>query len=634
MSEHKYKMSLTLNVLNHLGINLYSNVPAVLSEVVANSWDADASEVNIEIKDGLITITDDGDGMDENDINRKYLAVGYKKRDDIKITKKYKRNVMGRKGIGKLSLFSIADTIEIHTVKAGNRCGFKMDGKEIERKIEQNKVTPYYPEPIKESDIKQSNNGTTIILTDLKKSIPNLKTYLRKRLARRFSIIGSDTFEVKINGEPIKITDRDYFHKMRYLWHFGEEGDKYIELCKLDKAEFAERIDGTVEIEGGTQESVSGWIGTVKKSGDLTDKEGDENLNKIIIMVRGKLAQEDILEDFREGGLYTKYLLGEIHADFLDQDDKRDIATSNRQEIIKDDPRYLALRKWVNSALKIVEKKWLERQKKQGVIDARKILAIAKWLDKMRGDKKRNAEALLGKIGQLALDDNQRMELYKYSVLAFENLMHKDRLSVLENLTSENIEEVTRIFADLADLEASHYYQIVNDRLQVIETLDKMVEENVYEKLIRDYLPEEFWLLDPSWERAKDSLYVEQKVTTAFDEINEELDDDERNGRIDIRYKKMAGQHVIIELKRPSVKSDTLELLTQVSKYKTALQKQLDLIGAGDDTIEVVCIVGKKLRQWTTNQREQRESKDMLNSAGVRVVLYRALIKDALKKLQ
>ena len=87
MDNHKYKMSLTLNVLNHLGINLYSNVPAVLSEVVANSWDADASEVNIKIKDGSITITDDGDGMDENDINKKYLAVGYKKRDDIKITK-------------------------------------------------------------------------------------------------------------------------------------------------------------------------------------------------------------------------------------------------------------------------------------------------------------------------------------------------------------------------------------------------------------------------------------------------------------------------------------------------------------------------------------------------------------------
>ena len=36
MPEHKYTMKMNLNVLNHLGIKLYSNVPAVLSEAVAN----------------------------------------------------------------------------------------------------------------------------------------------------------------------------------------------------------------------------------------------------------------------------------------------------------------------------------------------------------------------------------------------------------------------------------------------------------------------------------------------------------------------------------------------------------------------------------------------------------------------
>ena len=46
----EYTMTITLNVLNNLGINLYSSVPAVLSEVVANSWDADATKVDIEYK--------------------------------------------------------------------------------------------------------------------------------------------------------------------------------------------------------------------------------------------------------------------------------------------------------------------------------------------------------------------------------------------------------------------------------------------------------------------------------------------------------------------------------------------------------------------------------------------------------
>ena len=81
VEEPKYKMTISLNALNHLGINLYSNVPAVLSEVVANSWDADAHNVDITIQDDKIIITDDGYGMTVKDMNDKYLNVGYEKRE-------------------------------------------------------------------------------------------------------------------------------------------------------------------------------------------------------------------------------------------------------------------------------------------------------------------------------------------------------------------------------------------------------------------------------------------------------------------------------------------------------------------------------------------------------------------------
>ena len=44
MGGNKFKLTLDYNVINHLGINLYSNIPAVISEAVANAWDADATE--------------------------------------------------------------------------------------------------------------------------------------------------------------------------------------------------------------------------------------------------------------------------------------------------------------------------------------------------------------------------------------------------------------------------------------------------------------------------------------------------------------------------------------------------------------------------------------------------------------
>lgn len=80
--DNKFIMSLSLNVLNHLGINLYSNIPAVLSEIVANSWDADATRVDITISDDEIVIKDDGCGMSAEDINNKFLLLDIKKENN------------------------------------------------------------------------------------------------------------------------------------------------------------------------------------------------------------------------------------------------------------------------------------------------------------------------------------------------------------------------------------------------------------------------------------------------------------------------------------------------------------------------------------------------------------------------
>ena len=57
-------MTVDLSVLDSLGINLYSNAAAVLSELVANAYDADATKVDITWEQGeRVTVGDDGCGM-------------------------------------------------------------------------------------------------------------------------------------------------------------------------------------------------------------------------------------------------------------------------------------------------------------------------------------------------------------------------------------------------------------------------------------------------------------------------------------------------------------------------------------------------------------------------------------------
>lgn len=44
MNTSTYEMTIDLNILKHLGINLHSSIAAVPTELVASAWDANASD--------------------------------------------------------------------------------------------------------------------------------------------------------------------------------------------------------------------------------------------------------------------------------------------------------------------------------------------------------------------------------------------------------------------------------------------------------------------------------------------------------------------------------------------------------------------------------------------------------------
>lgn len=632
MSSNSYKMTLSLNLLNHLGINLYSNVPAVLSEVVANSWDADAEFVTIQISNSEIIITDDGNGMTKDDINNRYLAVGYQRRNvpDGRITPKHQRQVMGRKGIGKLSLFSVARDITIYTVKDGENNGFQMLLSDIEAKIQQQEAT-YFPTELTEfpDDLTE---GTRIILKDLKKRQHQTAPALRKQLARRFSIIGENYhFALSINGAPVTITDRDYFSKIQFLWTYRLDDDFIKHFTTQEKIQLRPNTITWMNDDGSPGEgTITGWIGTVKLSGSLKDEK--ENLNKIVVIVRGKMAQENILDVFNEGGLYSKYVVGELHADFLDLDDSDDIANSSRQQFIEGDPRFTALQDFVQQELKHIQTQWTELRKEEGTNIALQIDAIRDWFQKLGSDNQKRAKSLFGKINQLTIDKPEdRKNLFKYAVLAFEHLSYKSNLDALEKITPDNFELITSIFLRLDDIEASLYHQIVHGRLEVIDTLENKVSNNELEKVVQHYIADHLWLLDPSWERATDSKFVEQ---TIFKEFNQAMQDpnsftnEEKNARYDIKFSKTSGTHVIIELKKPDRIMKIGELIDQGEKYKNILKKLLMTHNIYNPIIEVVFLVGKPLKGWEDNAKRDGNIRT-LQAEQMRVLLYKELLDNA-----
>ena len=637
MTKRPLRMTISLNALEHLGINLYSSIPAVLSEIVANSWDADAETVGVTLDgtSGIIVIEDDGLGMDRDAVIDRFLTVGFRRRDELGETTPKGRRPMGRKGIGKLSIFSIANVAEVYTVANGDRTAFRMDRSKIEAAIEGKGEADYEPEEL-DSWPEGFDKGTRIVLSNISKSLKGMTVEgLRRRVARQFSVIGpANKFSVTVNSSKIQPEDRGYHQFLQYIWTYGDQ-TPFLKLCKNLEREAVDR-HASVQVrlsEAGL--SLHGWIGTVKRPEHLKDEEGD-NLNRLAVFMRGKMAQEDILDGFGQKEIYADYVVGELHCEELDVDGKKDIATSSRQSLKEDDPRFEALRDIVLSELRHIAGVWSDWRRSDGAKIAAKVPAVSEWLSELQGDTKKKAERWIGRLNTIRSEDRDKRELLKASILAFESYRRKESLDTLENLSDSNLDGILEVFSDIDDLELSYYGQIVKMRLQVIRTLQEKLEKNDKELVLRDYIFDHLWLLDPSWERARGTGTVEKNVAkflkqdTANLESNTLLSDEERKGRIDIGYRTVSGKHVIVELKRASVAVPVDRLVAQVRKYRDGTRKILSTTDYAEWPIEIICVLGKKPPEWDdvdgTGPQGVIES---LKTVNARIVFYDQLLTSA-----
>ncbi|MDG6828696.1 ATP-binding protein [Glaesserella parasuis] len=108
-------MKISHNIVEHLGLKLYQNKPTnVIAELVSNAWDANATELKIDIVNDetnkFISVNDNGCGMDIDVLKNTYLVIGKSKYNTLEeqreISKNTQRKPMGRKGIGKLASLS------------------------------------------------------------------------------------------------------------------------------------------------------------------------------------------------------------------------------------------------------------------------------------------------------------------------------------------------------------------------------------------------------------------------------------------------------------------------------------------------------------------------------------------------
>lgn len=621
-----YKMTVDLNVIKHLGVGLYNSNPAVIAEAVANSWDADATRVDIDISDDgtSITIEDNGHGMSRDQVNDRFLHIGYERRRSQGEKTEGGRLAMGRKGIGKLSLFAIADDIYIYTRRADKDVeAFRLNSDQIREQITTENST-YHPEALPANWDSSNDSGTKIILRRLKKDPSSSGKFLRERLARRFSIIGdSSNFHVYVNKDEISVSDRGYLKYLEYVWHLGKIGSYAANKTNASKK---------IPIES---EAIEGWVGTVGKPSQLKEQSNPhgQSANGIVVMVRGRVAHENILDTIGEAGLYAQYVVGELHADYLDPEDgsiEDDLITSSRQLLREDDPRILELRENIRLILKEVEGDWTSFRNEAGVEEARSLKSINEWFDSLDKDSKSQATKLFGKINSIRFKDDsdeERANLFRYGVIAFEKMRAQKSLSNLEEVDTNDVQGFLRAFQEVDEVEAALYHETVRGRIEIIKNYKRLVDQNALEKVLQEELFKHLWLLDPSWDRATGMSEKEITVSSYLKTDKGVLDKEIENSRMDIVYRHFGGTHAVIEMKRPSVvKKNVFDLLSQIDKYRTGLKAHLNRkYQIRNPFIRTIIIIEEEPSSWV-DPDVRSEQLSLLHQYDAEIITYKSLL--------
>lgn len=215
-------------MLDHIGVSMYSKFPKAIAELVVNGYDADATYVTVNIKrapkrkrgastpdmfdsniENIITIEDNGEGMNEQDIREGYMFLGSGQKRIVKRTPLLHRLPIGNKGIGKLAGFGIAKRIEVKTIKDGTGYEFVLDRDSFENSEKMGKLKESILErvPIQLStfDAKGQANGTKVTLKHPRPEIGKIDSgKLMEHLAHELPL-GKD-FKVMVDGSQCKPT--------------------------------------------------------------------------------------------------------------------------------------------------------------------------------------------------------------------------------------------------------------------------------------------------------------------------------------------------------------------------------------------------------------------------------------------
>lgn len=464
-----FEFEFSLEILNHLGRGLYRSFATVIAEAVSNSWDAEATKVKITINKKGLVVEDNGKGMDSNDFKTKFLKVGYSRRLDE--ANKSKRNVIGRKGIGKLAMLSISEMVTIISKKRGQKItGGKINNPELDKRIKQD--GRYSLENLSYLDKRKlfrkgKDSGTKIIFEDIKINL-NSEEIIRKYLATQFNFIFSlkknDSFEIIVNGRKISQKDlKELDENTQFIWFLGK--DDPIRRKRYINLDMHKIIDDTYFKFKGKNIEIRGFIASVKLPVHLLLRgSGGDFKASINLFCNGRLRQENLFQEITSKRIAEEYLYGEIHVDGF-EDEEIDRFTSSREGIIKDDPLYQAFLKELRKIQTVILADWspwrTEFKDEGDIEDGLK----PKYEKRLEDSKNWREKDFINKINEGVNDQSTKNSLKeKLKSLSYKNTLVYQDLFILENIFREYIK--------LKKINEGDFDRLNKDEKEIIEDME------------------------------------------------------------------------------------------------------------------------------------------------------------------
>ena len=590
------------NTIEHLGISLYSKLPSVISELVSNSWDADASEVVIDfINDGKnksIHYCDNGLGMSFDELNDKYLKIGRNRRTDDGVEETPSgRKVIGKKGLGKLSVFGICNEVEIRTVKDGIENRFLMN---IEA-IKKSQSDSYEPKIIVKNKPVSDGGGTEIWLREIKRKSDFVISDIALGLSKKFLIFDRIKTTLKYNGtSDIEVTNELKFSnfKTEFEWSFPDES--------LGGSEYE------------YWNSVRGKIITLETPIKDTEMKG------IYLTSRGKIVNNAGFYGLRDTDQFHTYVTGYLEVDFID-DQSDDLISTDRHSLNWEHDVTKDLQDYLQKIIKKVGSEWKKKraEKKLSKVQNATGLNVVEWEESLPGFERDLAKKIIDPILENpALTISESGEIIEGVVSKFENKTYKEYADQIASTVSpEDIPKFLGLLSDWKTIETKQISDLAISRIEVIKKFEEHLDSDTKEvPTLHDFLKKFSWLLDPRILEFRDEVTYSKLLKENYpDELL-----DEKDRRIDFLCSNaLGGILYVIEIKRSKYKIDT-KAIEQAYEYGVFLQ---DKYASQSGFSNVVCYVvgGEK----SSNSLFLKKEKTYMKTGEVFVKTYRELLEQS-----